>query len=235
MMAPPTRRLTTIVALDIAGYSARMEADEAEATAAEAAFALAERCEPKVRVGVHLGDVVVQANGDLLGHGVNVAARLMARCEPGAALVSADVRRTIRGPLADRLVSCGILQLDKDGGDDRGVRAGHRCPACRRGAYAAHLGLVDDAYRLAATARLGPACTADDMMGPDGYRPALAFHAGMPELRADPRFVRLCARLGLVEYWVTTDKWPDCVGEVPYDFKAECEQARHIPIEDVGF
>jgi adenylate cyclase len=35
----------------------------------EAAFALAERCEPKVRIGVHLGDVVVQPNGDLLGTG----------------------------------------------------------------------------------------------------------------------------------------------------------------------
>jgi class 3 adenylate cyclase len=46
-------------------------------------LALADKCEPKVRVGVHLGDVVVQPNGDLLGHGVNVAARLMARTDPG--------------------------------------------------------------------------------------------------------------------------------------------------------
>ena len=58
----------------------------------EGAFALAETCEPKVRVGVHLGDVVVQPNGDLLGHGVNVAARLMAKSDPGGALVSAAVR-----------------------------------------------------------------------------------------------------------------------------------------------
>src|SRR6185369_2060938 len=39
--------------------------------------------------------------------------RLMARSDPGSALVSADVRRTIRGPLAERLVSRGDLQLDK--------------------------------------------------------------------------------------------------------------------------
>ncbi len=146
-----TRKLATIVALDVAGYSARTEADEAKTTsevaalrgvieaiaarhtgrvfntagdgfmlefgsslgAVEAAFELAEKCEPKVRVGVHLGDVVVQANGDLLGHGVNVAARLMAQASPGSALVSADVRRTIRGPLAERLVSRGQLKLDK--------------------------------------------------------------------------------------------------------------------------
>jgi adenylate cyclase len=145
------RKLATIVALDVAGYSARTEADEAKTTAevaalrqviegiaeshggrvfntagdgfmlefgsslaaVEAAGDLAAKCEPKVRVGVHLGDVVVQPNGDLLGHGVNVAARLMARSDPGAALISADVRRTIRGPLAERLVSRGPMQLDK--------------------------------------------------------------------------------------------------------------------------
>jgi len=148
---PLARRLTTIVALDVAGYSARTEADEARTAAevaalrrmiegitaarggrvfntagdgfmlefgsslaaGEAALALADECTPKVRVGVHLGDVVVQPNGDLLGHGVNVAARLMARSDPGSVLVSADVRRTIRGPLAERLVSRGNLQLDK--------------------------------------------------------------------------------------------------------------------------
>jgi TolB-like protein/tetratricopeptide (TPR) repeat protein len=668
---PQVRRLTTIVALDVAGYSARTEADEAGTTAAvaalrsviedvagprggrvfntagdgfmlefgsslaavEAAFALAERCEPKVRVGVHLGDVVVQPNGDLLGHGVNVAARLMARSDPGSALVSADVRRTIRGPLAERLVSRGSLHLDKmtetieafalaapgsavvsapskhgepllavlpfdNLSDDRemqffsdGVseeiiqrlsrgarmkligrtssfqfrgadktarkvaaelkcthildgsirRAGGRVrisahlveagpqttlwsdrydgsledifalqdeiseriataldqtftsfstkaiepevydlylrasprsyapdevrssvglleiatqraphfaeawgrladlrswvrfyqPFAERAAsaalvtreaeralaldpqnadamvaqlflippfgrfvddvalverlrsapplsnvqmfvgwyfrnvgwvresleaterafgldalnpmsanlvalarmaagrvadavpvfedlivrvpdmsfpvanllrakaflgdwaavdrlldpaakvplrefqdgvafirakrdptpeniggirdeleahlqrtgsvdvarlvYAAHLGLVDDAYRTVATARLGPRGAADDIMGPDGYRTALLFHAGMPELRNDPRFVPLCARLGLVEFWLATGAWPDCVDEVPYDFKDACEQARDIPKEEFEF
>ena len=672
---PQSRRLTTIVALDVAGYSARTEADEAgtaaevaalrsaieriagprggrvfntagdgfmlefgsSLAAVEAAFALAEECEPKLRVGVHLGDVVVQPNGDLLGHGVNVAARLMARSEPGSALVSADVRRTIRGPLAERLVSRGILQLDKmtekieafalaavgsaavatafvappaksrepllavlpfdnlsddremqffsdgvseeiiqrlsrgagmkvigrtssfqfRGADkaarkvaneldcthildgsirraggrvriaahlveavsqttlwsdryDRGLedmfavqdeiaehiaraldqtftsfstkrvdpavydlylrasptsfapdelrthfgllevvtqRAPHfaeawgrlaylrvwlhfyqpfaerpasaalvereaaraldldpqnvdamtaqlfvvppfgrfiegaaivqrmrratgagdglryigwylrtmgwirealeederayrldalhpmsanlvalgrmaagrvaeavpvyeglverlpdmsfpvssllRCYAFQqdwaavdrlldlaekrqlrefqgglpfirtkrdpspeniaawrsaleaqvvktghvdvsRLVYSAHLGLVDEAYRAAETARLGPAGSSDDIMGPDGYRTSLLFQASMPELRNDPRFARLCARLGLVAFWLATDTWPDCVDDVPYDFKAECEKARHIPIEACG-
>jgi TolB-like protein/Tfp pilus assembly protein PilF len=145
------RKLATIVALDVAGYSARTEADEAKTTAeiaalrtvieaiaarhggrvfntagdgfmlefasslaaVEAAIELAEICEPKVRVGVHLGDVVVQPNGDLLGHGVNVAARLMAKSDPGGALVSAAVQQTIRGPILDRLVSRGLFQLDK--------------------------------------------------------------------------------------------------------------------------
>ena len=149
-MADLPRRLATIVALDVAGYSARTEADEATTTAevaalrtvieaiaarhggrvfntagdgfmlefgsslaaVEAALELAETCEPKVRVGVHLGDVIVQPNGDLLGHGVNVAARLMAKSDPGSALVSAAVRQTIRGPLLERLVPRGGFQLD---------------------------------------------------------------------------------------------------------------------------
>lgn len=150
-MADITRKLATIIALDVAGYSARTEADEARTAAeinalrkvidaittkgggrifntagdgfmlefasslaaVEAALELAETCEPKVRVGVHLGDVAVQPNGDLLGHGVNVAARLMAKSDPGTALISASVRQTIRGPLAERLVSRGVMKLDK--------------------------------------------------------------------------------------------------------------------------
>ena len=109
------------------------------------------------------------------------------------------------------------------------------CVDVSRLVYAAHLGLVEEAYRAAETARLGPAGTSDDIMGPDGYRTALLFQAGMPELRNDPRFVRLCARLGLVEFWMATGKWPDCVDEVPYDFKAECAKVRHVPKEEFGF
>jgi TolB-like protein/class 3 adenylate cyclase/tetratricopeptide (TPR) repeat protein len=101
--------------------------------------------------------------------------------------------------------------------------------------YAAHLGLVDEAYAATETARLGPRGADADVMGPDAYRPALMFQAGMPELRNDTRFPGLCARLGLVEFWTTTEKWPDCADEVPYDFKAECEKVRDVPKEEFGF
>ena len=97
--------------------------------------------------------------------------------------------------------------------------------------YAAHLGLVDEAYRLAETSRLGPRGAADDIMGPDGYRTSLFFQHGMPELRNDVRFPRLCARLGLVEFWRTTGKWPDCKDELPYAFEAECARAADAPRE----
>jgi hypothetical protein len=57
----------------------------------------------------------------------------------------------------------------------------------------------------------------------------------MPEIRNDARFVRLCARLGLVQFWLATSKWPDCVDQVPYDFKVECEKVRDVPIQEFGF
>jgi TolB-like protein len=100
--------------------------------------------------------------------------------------------------------------------------------------YAAHLGLVDEAYQLADSGRLGPTGSADDILGPDAYRPSLLFQVDMPELRSDPRFPRLCARLGLVEFWTTTGIWPDCASEVPYDFAAECAKVRDIPKEEFG-
>jgi tetratricopeptide (TPR) repeat protein len=109
------------------------------------------------------------------------------------------------------------------------------CVDISRLVYAAHLGLVEEAYRAADTARLGPVGTNDDIMGPDAYRTALLFQAGMPEMRNDARFARLCARLGLVEFWMATDKWPDCADEVPYDFKAECAKVRDIPKAEFGF
>lgn len=40
-------------------------------------------------------------------------------------------------------------------------------------------------------------------------------------LRESPRFVDLCHRLGLVDYWIAAGAWPDCVAEVAphYDFR----------------
>jgi hypothetical protein len=101
--------------------------------------------------------------------------------------------------------------------------------------YSAHLGLVQEAYSAASTCRLGPARAVEDVMGPDGYRTALMFQTDMPELRNDIRFPALCAKLGLVEFWIATDKWPDCVDEVPYDFRAECSRVRDTSREEAAF
>ncbi|HTQ06789.1 MAG TPA: winged helix-turn-helix domain-containing protein [Polyangiaceae bacterium] len=101
--------------------------------------------------------------------------------------------------------------------------------------YAAHLGFVDDAYRAAELVHLGPAGGVEDLMGPDGYRTAIFFQANMPELRNDPRFARLCVRLGLVDFWLATGTWPDCVTDTPYDFRLECERAQATERESFEF
>src|SRR5271165_3313789 len=51
------------------------------------------------RVGIHLGDVVEEADGDLMGDGVNIAARLESICAPGAICLSEDAYRQVKGRL----------------------------------------------------------------------------------------------------------------------------------------
>jgi formylglycine-generating enzyme required for sulfatase activity len=68
--------------------------------------------EPPIRVGAHVGDVVVTATEDLLGHGVNVAARLQELAEPGTALVSAEFRSMARTSPTAAFQSRGQKPLD---------------------------------------------------------------------------------------------------------------------------
>lgn len=134
------RRLTTILAADVAGYSRLMEADEQSTysalkthleelilpnveagngrivklmgdgllaefdsvvSAVECALALQrgmadrnadvpEDAQLILRIGIHLGDVIVEGD-DIFGDGVNVAARLEAMAEPGAVCISRQV------------------------------------------------------------------------------------------------------------------------------------------------
>ena len=51
------------------------------------------------RVGIHLGDVVEEADGDLMGDGVNIAARLEGIAKPGAICLSEDAYRQVKGRL----------------------------------------------------------------------------------------------------------------------------------------
>src|SRR5580693_6917644 len=58
----------------------------------------------ELRVGIHLGDVVEEADGDLMGDGVNIAARLEGIAKPGAICLSEDAYRQVKGRL-DLVVS----------------------------------------------------------------------------------------------------------------------------------
>jgi adenylate cyclase len=63
------------------------------------------------RVGIHLGDVVEEADGDLMGDGVNIAARLEGICEPGAICLSEDAYRQVKGRLDLAITDLGQTQL----------------------------------------------------------------------------------------------------------------------------
>jgi len=51
------------------------------------------------RVGIHLGDVVEESDGDLMGDGVNIAARLEGVAKPGSICLSEDAYRQVRSRL----------------------------------------------------------------------------------------------------------------------------------------
>ena len=59
------------------------------------------------RVGSHLGDVVEESDGDLMGDGVNIAARLEGIAEPGGICLSEDAYRQVRDPRTHRTKQLG--------------------------------------------------------------------------------------------------------------------------------
>ena len=157
---PPVRRLTAILAADVAGYSRLMGADEegtherlrahlgelicpkisehrgrivkttgdgllaefasvvdAVRCAAEIQRGMIDRkpevpeeCRIRFRIGVNLGDVIVEGE-DIFGNGVNVAARLEALAEPGGICVSRVVRDQVRDRLDYTFEDLGEQQV----------------------------------------------------------------------------------------------------------------------------
>ena len=63
------------------------------------------------RMGIHLGDVVEEADGDLMGDGVNIAARLEGIAKPGAICLSEDAYRQVSGRLDMEVTDLGPTQL----------------------------------------------------------------------------------------------------------------------------
>jgi TolB-like protein/class 3 adenylate cyclase len=154
------RRLSAIVAADVAGYSRLVAADE-EGTLGQFKSHMATLLEPKIaehhgrlvktagdgmliefpsvvsamrcavdvqrgmaernaaiapdkriefRVGIHVGDIVVEKD-DIFGDGVNVAARLESLADPGGIRVSARVQEDAEGRLDVGFVDEGLQQL----------------------------------------------------------------------------------------------------------------------------
>ena len=59
------------------------------------------------RVGIHLGDVVAEADGDLMGDGVNIAARIEGIADPGGISLSHAAYEQVRDKVAQNFVDRG--------------------------------------------------------------------------------------------------------------------------------
>ena len=63
------------------------------------------------RVGIHVGDVVEESDGDLMGDGINIAARLEGVAKPGAICLSEDAYRQVKSRLDLKVTDLGVTQL----------------------------------------------------------------------------------------------------------------------------
>src|SRR6266853_6026533 len=63
------------------------------------------------RVGIHLGDVVEESDGDLMGDGVNIASRLESVAAPGAICLSEDAYRQVKARLDLAVTDLGQTRL----------------------------------------------------------------------------------------------------------------------------
>ena len=63
------------------------------------------------RVGIHLGDVVEESDGDLMGDGVNIAARLEGVAKPGAICLSEQAYWQVKSRLDFKVTDLGATQL----------------------------------------------------------------------------------------------------------------------------
>jgi class 3 adenylate cyclase/TolB-like protein/Tfp pilus assembly protein PilF len=63
------------------------------------------------RVGIHVGDVVEEADGDLMGDGVNIAARLESVAKPGAICLSEQAYWQVKGRLDLKVTDLGNTEL----------------------------------------------------------------------------------------------------------------------------
>ena len=117
----------------------------------------------RFRIGVNLGDVIVQGDGTIYGDGVNIAARLEALAEPGTVCISEDAFRQVDGKLGARFDDIGEHAVKNIAKPIRvySVRAGRRDKVRSGGAKAMHQEIrfcvTDDGAQIAyAIAGQGP-------------------------------------------------------------------------------
>src|SRR5260221_11374868 len=63
------------------------------------------------RIGIHLGDVVEESDGDLMGDGINIASRLEGVASPGTICLSEDAYQQVRARLDLAVSDLGETKL----------------------------------------------------------------------------------------------------------------------------
>jgi adenylate cyclase len=84
---------------------------EVQSTMAERNAEVTEDRRILFRIGIHLGDVVEESDGDLMGDGVNIAARVEGVCAPGGICLSEDAYRQVKSRLDLAVTDLGPTQL----------------------------------------------------------------------------------------------------------------------------
>ncbi|HXW20102.1 MAG TPA: adenylate/guanylate cyclase domain-containing protein, partial [Roseiarcus sp.] len=77
--------------------------------ARDAGFPADQRIE--FRVGIHVGDVVEEADGDLMGDVINIATRIEGVCKPGAVCLSGAAHELVRDRLRESFADLGGKRL----------------------------------------------------------------------------------------------------------------------------
>jgi adenylate cyclase len=65
----------------------------------------------RLRIGLNLGDVIIEESGDVYGEGVNLAARLEGLAEPGGILISDKIHREVEGKVEAAFENRGEQQV----------------------------------------------------------------------------------------------------------------------------
>jgi TolB-like protein/class 3 adenylate cyclase/Tfp pilus assembly protein PilF len=94
------------------------------------------------RIGIHIGDVLIEGD-DILGDGVNIAARLEGIAEPGGTCVSEDAFRQVRGKVEAEFADLGEQSLKNIARPLRVYRVGSSSAARQPTSLAAALPLPD--------------------------------------------------------------------------------------------
>jgi adenylate cyclase len=84
--------------------------DAAQCAAAIQAAQAAAGSSLQLRIGLHLGDVIVEGD-DLFGDGVNIAARLQGEAAPGSVVASAAFRQHVEGRAGLTFAEAGTRSL----------------------------------------------------------------------------------------------------------------------------